>query len=627
MTPSALRMLCRKEFRSIRPFLFLVVGFGLLDPLFVLLSHYPDQADLGGWLDREAQWEAHLMMFFFGIALAAGLLVREHDEGTLAFLDALPLSRTRIFVAKVVVALSVLSVFPVLNVVSAAVFHGLSRTSLESAFPWQLLGAGGALQAAAGFLWFSLGLALSFLRRYSFLVLALLFWAAIALEEAGWTPIRWLNVFSLGQPTFHGRTWVVPTDKLLVQSAVALALLAWAWWRFRKLGEPGGEGRNSIGRRRPILVVVAMTGAAIITIAAWLALLVWVGNDVSERLPGSVTYAQWRSSRATTERYEFLFPEYQSGTIAPLLEHADGVEAKVRGFLGGEETERIRVDLTRPLERHAGLAYWKSVRMSSHMALGDPETLAVLGHETVHVRLDQLSAGRLSDVFGSMRMFHEGVATYVEHRFFATNEPLARSRRVAAVMRSRDEVKVEEMVDSDLLRRRRDADLVYPLGEVFIAALVRRHGDDAPARMARALARPEAPKDLHGVGLWQDTMQAAGCRWPGVIDEFFAELDRLKVEHREFVDSVPRLRGVFVKDGKRLGVRIADPWPAKGSVVCRFRTDPEVDPRFYESPVPTGDTFWVDRADYPGSSIGFQVGVRRFDASQTIYEPWVEVRL
>ncbi|MBL9135149.1 MAG: ABC transporter permease [Verrucomicrobiales bacterium] len=622
-----MRMLCRKELRSIRPFLLLILGFGLLDPLFVLFAHYPDQADLSEWLEAETQWEAHLMMFFFAIALAVGLLVREQDEGTLAFLDALPVSRDRVFVAKILVASGVLCLYPCLNVASAAVFHALSRTSLETTFPWRLLLAGGALQVAAGFFWFSLGLSLSFLRRFAFLVLALLFWAALALEEAGWTPIRWINVFSLAQPTFLGRTWVFPREKLLVQAAVATAFLALAWWRFRRLGEAVGDGRFLALRRRPWWTVLIVTGATMVTVVAWIGLLVWFGKDLSDSLPGSVSYPQWRPSRATTERYEFIFPEYQIGTMAPLLEAADGVEAKVRGFLGGEDSARIRVDLTSPLERHAGLAYWKSVRLSSRMQPGDPETLAVLGHETVHVRLDQLSAGRLSDVFPSMRLFHEGVATYVEHRFFATNEPLAQSRRVAAVTRARDEVKVEELVDSDLLRKRRDPDLVYPLGEVFIAALVTRHGDDAPARVARALARPSAPKDLVGLPLWQDAFQAAGCSWPGVVDEFFAELDRLKSEHREWVASIPRLRGIFVKDADRLGVRVANPWPTQGFVVCRFRASPEADPRFYESPTPSGDTFWVDRSNYPAATLGFQVGIRRFDASQVIYEPWVEVRL
>ncbi len=411
-----------------------------------------------------------------------------------------------------------------------------------------------------------------------------------------------------------------------MQGAFASGFLALAWWRFRRLGESVGAERLSVGRRRPVLTVLLITGATLGSVIAWIGLVVWVGKDIAEHLPGSVTYAEWRPSRATTDRYEFVFPEFRAGTMTPLLAAADGVESKVRGFLGGEYPERIRVDLTRPLERHAGLAYWKAVRLSSTTDPASPETLAILGHETVHVRLDQLSAGRLSDVFASMRMFHEGVATYVEHRFFATHESLQPVRRVAAVMRDREEVKVEELVDSDLLRRRRDPDLVYPLGEVFIAALVKRHGDDAPARVARALARPDAPKDLAGLLLWQDTFQAAGCSWPGVVDAFFEELDQLKVEHREFVDSVPRLRGVFLKEGDRIGVRIATP-PRSGSVVCRFRTGPDDDARFYESPVALGDTFWVDRSRYPSATISYQVGIRRYDASQAIYEPWVEVRL
>lgn len=126
--------------------------------------------------------------------------------------------------------------------------------------------------------------------------------------------------------------------------------------------------------------------------------------------------------------------------------------------------------------------------------------------------------------------------------------------------------------------------------------------------------------------LWQDAVQAAGCSWPGVVDAFFARLDQLKEEHREFVDSVPRLRGAFVKEGDRIGVRVAGAPPRLGTVVCRFRNSPEVDARFYETPLTAGETFWVERSHYPAGAVGYQIGVRRFDASQAIYEPWVEVR-
>ena len=69
---------------------------------------------------------------------------------------------------------------------------------------------------------------------------------------------------------------------------------------------------------------------------------------------------------------------------------------------------------------------------------GAGENDAVLGHETAHVYLDQLSDYRLAASFDSTRWFHEGLASYVEYRFFRTPEALAKFRRSAAVTHAWD---------------------------------------------------------------------------------------------------------------------------------------------------------------------------------------------
>src|SRR5690242_10311335 len=89
-------------------------------------------------------------------------------------------------------------------------------------------------------------------------------------------------------------------------------------------------------------------------------------------------------------------------------------------------------------------------------------------------------------------------------------------------MRQRHEVEFEELVDVRLLQRRRDPNLVYPLGEVSVAALVDRYGDQAPARLLRAFARKDRPPQLV-------------CRFRQVADS----------SQRDYLEPYRRDRGVF----------------------------------------------------------------------------------
>ena len=131
-----MRSLFRKELRSLRPFLALVLFFVALNWVFLGLSEFPDQYPLSKLLSDDNRGSTQFMMFIVALALAAGLLVRERDEGTLAFLDALPVSRAQVFGVKLVLALGVLWVLPVSDWIFNATIYSWSRTSLDSRFHW-----------------------------------------------------------------------------------------------------------------------------------------------------------------------------------------------------------------------------------------------------------------------------------------------------------------------------------------------------------------------------------------------------------------------------------------------------------------------------------------------------------
>jgi hypothetical protein len=360
----------------------------------------------------------------------------------------------------------------------------------------------------------------------------------------------------------------------------------------------------------------------------WLAFLgYWAHQEESSQPADGVVYQEWGTVRTRTERYVFIYPEYQARQVEDLIRHADAVHDRTQQFLRASPVGNIAVDLTSALPRHAGLAYWKRIRMQlvPGMDLGTLE--AILGHETAHIYIDQVSDSRLYALFDSTRFFHEGLATYIEYRLFLDAEKHRSLRRVAAVMRAREQVEFEDLVDDKVFSVKWDRDLVYPLGEVFVSALVERYGEDAPARVTQAFARKEAPEGLEGVILWQDVFQACSYNLSEVVDGFYAELDKAVDEHRPFVERIPRLRGAVEYARQQVGIR-PSPSTTPGRIVCRFRARAADADRFYEwSYMDESGIFWAPSSGYSGRSLWYQLGVSIPGAAHTIFEEWEEVPL
>jgi len=622
-----MRALLRKELRSALPLLALVLFFASMDWVFLLLTENPHQFPLSKALNAENRTETQVSTFIVAIALALGLLVRERDEGTLTFLDGLPVSRSKIFLAKVAVALGVLWLLPLADFLFNVTVHALSHTSLNAKMPWRLLLTAAALDSAACVIYLFLGLALSFLRRFALLVLGLLFWAWVLLREMEAPLAQWCNILSLGDPVFAGQRWLVPWPKLGVQLALAVLCAGIAFVAFRLTGDYAQRLVERATRGRSAWLA-GLTTALII--AVWIGLMgYWSAHSEDTSRP-RVRYASWSVARANTAHYQFLYPENRGTFVGELVQRADAVEAKVREFLDAPLLGRVVVDMVGQSRRHAGQAYWKKVHLNLPVGTTSAdadELLAVLGHETTHVYIDHLSASRLGEQFESTRFFHEGLASYVEYHLFRPAERLLPLRREAAVVRARDEVKLEELFDDAQLTLKRDRDLVYPLGEVFATALVKRHGATAPGKVLKAFGRTNAPKDLKGFALWQDTFQACGYNLPDVTDEFFAELDRAVTEHRAFIDSLPRLRGTVTQSGGLIVVKASHDGRAPGQIVCRFRPRGDTEDRFYEvGYADAGNAVRTSRARYVDRSFWYQLGWVVKDASQPIYGEWVEVR-
>jgi ABC-type transport system involved in multi-copper enzyme maturation permease subunit len=622
--------LWRKELRSMLPFLLLILFVSLLNAADECLSYQPDLRPLAASADGYVLLprEFSYMLFVLVFALGVGLLVRDHDEGTLEFLDSLPVSRTRVFIAKFVVAELALCIVPLTNVSIAVVLHALSRTSLNRSFHPDILFTSLLLHMCQFTVFLSLAMALSFLRRFAWVAICLVFWTYIVLRDL--VPgISVVNIFALADPEFEGQRWLVPTKLLWVQLPLAAALLGFAYAMFVGGGDRLLKAYDKMAKTRVGgAVLIAGAGLAVVlcfSVISWVMVTEPASGDYD---PAPATYVSWSTARARTRHYSFVYPTNLADRARGLIDGADEVHVAVREFLEAEpDAGQISVDMSSRIARHAGQAYWKSIRLDP-LASDDPDKLrAILGHETTHVFADRISNSRLTDAFNSIRFFHEGLASYLEHRLFGSDESVASLRTVAATIRHRRLVEFDELVDNDRFRAKHDTNLVYPLGEVFVAALVDRYGDAAPAALLRSFGRKDAPERLAGIELWQDTFQAAGYNLDETLDAFYARLDSLAEEHRPFIETLPRPRGAVKFESGYVGVQVfADP-PVGWQLTCRFRQDSADQDHQYLSAVEGYEnTFWVTSEELPGSTFWYQVGLRETGDERVIFEPWLQVR-
>jgi hypothetical protein len=402
-----------------------------------------------------------------------------------------------------------------------------------------------------------------------------------------------------------------------------------AWFSFIQLGDRAQFAAERLGRSR----VLRGLGVGL----RWLAPVVWIaamvrifsglaGDDVDF---ATMPVGERAFGRRETARYEFLFRSAQEKAAAPLLAVADEVHDKVAGFFeAAPPPARIVVDLASPVISHAaGQTNWTKIRMPLASEQSLDEQRLILGHETAHVFIEQLSDGQLASHFAAIRFLHEGLATHVEQQFFAEESGRAQNRRSVAAAWSRGRMPLELLCDDEKLTRERDPNLVYPLGEVFARALVETHGRAAAAKLLRAFARPKAPAGLAGMALWRDTMQAAGLELDRVVAAYESACAKIAEEEREFVARLPRLSASVSVEGAEIVVRPKFDGVAPGEVVCLVEMEGPLVDELSALPKRDDGSFTLERRRVTKRTLRYLLGWRTKETRLPVFEPWAEAAL
>jgi len=619
-----MRALFLKEWRYLRPFLFLVLMFLLLEAFDKLLR--PIEAQAFG--DSLASMPVAVAgaQILLGFALGSGLLVREIDDGTLSFLDGLPLTRGAVFGAKVTAAMLVLMLYPLGQILMYALLHLGARESLDAAFHPALLLIFFGLSCLVTLVALTLGMLLGYLRYLSWLVLCLLGIGIALLEDVAPELHAALDTVDLLALRFTGLHWQLPLATIWTQLGAALLFGALALGLFKASGGMLARARQWQRMRRQLLMptVALMVVAAVAGIAVLARESASENNQAATDEVEGASFTPMASGHATTAHFTFSYPALSAARVKPFIGQADRTFADVAALLQIDPGGPIDVDLSGTTANHAGTAYFDRIRMH----VRGTEATAVLAHEITHVFAKRLAGGESGDQLNGMMVFNEGLAQWVEDKLFTDGKPSEEHALAAAIVSKRRMVAPRQLTEHGVLASVADEDLKYPLGAVFVEQFVLRHGPQAPKTLLQTLARADFPRDLGGYELWQTAFQLSGYDLDLVFDDYARHLKRLEARFARQIAALPRPRGSLVKTGAHYGLtlRYDLPLPADAYLMARFRPGMSSGSEQYrtgyfsqaqatgkmQTPVPKG---MITRGE-----VCFQPGV--YYAGAAVYEPW-----
>jgi hypothetical protein len=609
--------LLRKELRDLLPWGVLSLAFGLSNVVQLLLEQV-DSAPLGQTFFFLNQ-ENVVLYWLIAFAIGTGLAIREHDDRTLAFLDGLPVSRSRVFFVKCAVMALLVLIGPLLELVSIGALHLLSRGSLDRELHAALLAQAFALQTLFIVNGLVLGAAFGRLRSLAW-VAAGVTATALLLFVNRVPRAAVLNPLTLLDWQWTTAAIVVDGEAVRTQLAVTALALLIAWRGF----ERAGKGRQPWNLSGPVASAVI----AVATIATAAILLVVVMRPFEGVLPsggdvggdGRYRFEPSPPAQALTRHYRISYSAHEAEAALALATEADAVFERVHELLGLLPGDVIDVDASGSAPNTHGTAFLGRLRMR----LGE-EAPAVLAHETAHVVAQRAAGAERDWLWQAAGTLSEGLASWVETDFRARTTRGDERMLLLAAMHSRRELVIDELVDPYLLQSVRDVTVEYAAGEALFAALVRLHGEGAVARLLQAFADPRLPSDLRGLPLWQSTFQLAGFDLAAVVDEFYRGVDEYARQHAEEIAALPRPRVVLVRSRGSLGAMLVlDPKSndaAGHELVIRFRPAPDSPLADIQGfPVAPDEPVWPRGRTMLGGRICVQGGVEI--GAEVLYEPW-----
>lgn len=539
------------------------------------------------------------LLVLFAFATGHWLAASDARDGSLGFLDGLPVRRPTVFFVKATVGFGPLAL---LLAGWAATFFGLLwlTGSAYTADPTTPALQYVATVTATTLGFYGLGLGLSWLAElgwgaFTLLMFALLLTADIVPAFADWVPgLRYPGVESLdGVPSYDLR----PMRMWAVIGAAATLVSAWRFvgWDTTRTLDLGCALRALLyGAGALLLLLVALSTALALVGTSWTRLL-------SE------------TRRAHAGPLVFLYEPAREGEARGLIGAAPGVDLRMRRLFGVEESLRLDVELLGTGLFHSGRFNGGKIRLAQDAG---PDVFA---HELAHAYSFALAGGALHDRSDATAFFTEGVAEWAQGVAFPNADHEEQAWWLAAAIRKSDQADFDELVDASQRLREHDVAQIYPLGHTLVLVIADLEGDDAPPCLLRAV-RDTAREDLAGLALWYRLFARCDADLDGALGAWRRRLDAIG----EVLPPLPDL-GARV-DGSGAQLLVEDRATTHLDLYCRFRSMEDQ---------PIGEmrqtTVYDGACDIPidrvrGRTVEYQLGYY-LPGAGLVFEPWTEAEL
>jgi hypothetical protein len=628
-----IRAVVRKELRQLLP---AIVALGALTAWaavdsFLLKPPDAESWSKGSWLlEPDKEWTA-VAELVIGFVLAYSVLPGEYAQRTIDFLYSLPVRRRTIFLSKYLVAVGVHVAMDLAGSLMRLAQRALTPDSLGRLTfrPWMTAVQFGA-DIYMPFVCVAYGLLVAYFRRLGWL-LAVVIWIGLEVAERLNPALRILNIKSLmlvehdgTTPLVHWRAWALHAGLAALCLVAAERLWLGRQERFTAFYD---RLRASVGLRR-LGAIAAVSAVVLVLVGAML--------GAGKEKPAALTGEKERAARVLsfdTAHFHFTYREPQADRARVVIRAADGAYDEVRRWLGAPDVDTIVADMTEQSDEHLGIAGWSKMRLNLLRA-EEPEALLrhVLYHETTHVFEAALSEGISAARSNATRFFDEGLAEYVAFELRGDlGDEREGARRVAALAWRRYRLRFQDLLAPKQFLERHDELLLYPLGELFAAALVETCGREAPREVLRTLASAETPQSLEGFDLWRYALQARRCDVDRVLGRFETSLRQLEPLAAETVPvataRLARREGDALVFEVALGAKPAGAWP----VIVRVRSDASASPSAItagHARIDAGETATI-RVPIPDGAearVEFQAGAR-FGIRSALSTRWLSTAL
>ncbi|HKP61715.1 MAG TPA: hypothetical protein VJV78_33525 [Polyangiales bacterium] len=619
------RALLQKELRATRPWLVLSLFVGLVD-FAEALVHQTDARPLAHTWGNLGRGDG-IVLWIIAYTIGTGLVSREQDDGTLVFLDGLPVSRTHVFSVKCSLTCAVLTLAPCVTLASVVMQHLLSRGSLDAPLRFDILLELFGLQLAMIAHGVFLGAAMGMLRSLTWLVTS-----AVAVSLAVLTErlprVAFLNPLSMLDVQVTSAGLIVDRETLSVQLGIAVLAALLSWWGFVRSGRPSVlaelSKRPALGPAITVLTVIVLLAGVTIAAMRSSEAEATAEEDTSDVVSDGARFQESPPAQTATRHYHFAYTATEAKQVLALAQQADDIFERVHALIGAPLGESIDVDTSGSLRNTEGTAFFGRVRIQ----LNDHAPI-VLAHETSHVVARRLAGGEHDWHWRKAMVLNEGLATYVEQTFAADDTGDARwnvvsGKLLLAALYTRHELLVPEISDYTLLATMRDENLKYPLGAAVIRAMVQLYGPGSISRLVRAYANQTLPADLAGQALMDTTFTLAGMDFAAVIAEMFKQVAEDAKLYAPALAKLCRPRVRLVRREQWVGVQALCDEQLTDQTPFQLRFKPQRDSGVdrYDSRYAVGDRpTWRPASRIQHGEICVQVGVP-LGPSGILYEPW-----